>query len=634
MAADANGESGGPASDANLPAPDVSIYEPSLKIPKPEQRPLKVFAYDPSRGRRLGNSMTTAIRYEKLAPGPIGDRFAVIDYDGAQNIFYAPVNLDDPHLLIRGGLDPSEVDPRFHQQMVYAVASETLERFEVALGRRVHWRRPVDEKGNPVHGRKNRLLLHPHAMRQANAFYSPDVHGILFGYFRASRTNPGQNLPGQTVFTCLSHDIIAHETTHAIIDGIRTHFMEPTNIDVAAFHEAFADLAALFSHFSHRETLIDTLQKTGGRLYALHLKSASSDVADADATAESAQDSPAQIQADIAERNPLIGLANQFGEASGMHNSLRSALGTPPNSRDIERTTEPHSRGSILVAAVFDAYFAIYLKRATPLLRVYRSGGRATDDVPTALAELLANEASRTADMFFTLCARSLDYCPPVDITFGDFLRALMTADRDFYPHDTDGVREALMQAFRLRGIVAEEAVSFSEDSLCWPELDPERLPIPGLIFGDPNGLSREEKDANGDLLRTWAAANAATLGFDPDPAVKIEVPSFHPMFRVAQDGALKIEMVVEMVQTRADHKGSGVTGVPVPMRAGVTLIIAKPPIREGRRRDPHVRYAIAKHLTPARAQRVRTTLAASEVATTGAGGRLTINFGLVHGGA
>ncbi|HMG46371.1 MAG TPA: hypothetical protein VK614_02795 [Allosphingosinicella sp.] len=584
--------------------------------------------------------MTVAIKYEKLAPGPVGDRFAVIDYDGAEDVYYAPVNLDDPALLIRGGLEPSEVDPRFHQQMVYAVASETLERFEAALGRRVHWRRPIDDKGKPIHGRKNRLLLHPHAMRQANAFYSPSVHGILFGYFRASRTNPGQNLPGQTVFTCLSHDIIAHETTHAIIDGIRTYFMEPTNIDVPAFHEAFADLAALFSHFSHRETLIDTLQKTGGRLYALHLKTGSSEVADgekppaADGEKPASTEDQAQIQADIAERNPLIGLANQFGEASGMHGSLRSALGTPPNSRAIEKTTEAHSRGSILVAAVFDAYFAIYLKRATPLLRIYRAGGRTTDDVPGALAELLATEASRIADMFFTLCARSLDYCPPVDITFGDFLRALMTADRDFYPDDTDGVRDALMQAFRLRGIVAEDASYFSEDSLCWPELEPGRLPVPGLLFGDPNGLSREEKNKNGDLLRAWATANAGTLGFDADAAAPIEVPSFHPMFRVGQDGTLKIEMVVEMVQTRPDEMASGVTGVPTPMRAGVTLIIAKPPIHEGRRSDPHVRYAIAKHLTPERAQRVRTTLAASEVAAKGAGGRLTINFGLIHGGA
>src|SRR3954470_2816963 len=133
------------------------IYAPDLRIPAPATRPLKAFAYDPGGGRRLGSRMTVEIRYEKLAPGPIVSRFAVVDYDGAQKVYYEPVNLDDPALLIRGGMDPSEVNPRFHQQMVYAVASETLERFEAALGRRVHWRRPTGPDGAPVRGRKNRL---------------------------------------------------------------------------------------------------------------------------------------------------------------------------------------------------------------------------------------------------------------------------------------------------------------------------------------------------------------------------------------------------------------------------------------------------------------------------------------------
>src|SRR5262249_8318948 len=116
------------------------------------------------------------------------------------------------------------------------------------------------------------LNLFPHAMAQANAYYSPEAKGVLFGYFKAQRTNQGRNLPGQRVFTCLSHDVIAHEVTHAIIDGIRTYFTEPTNTDVLAFHEGFADLAALFSHFSHKEALLDTIQKTGGRLYQFELK--------------------------------------------------------------------------------------------------------------------------------------------------------------------------------------------------------------------------------------------------------------------------------------------------------------------------------------------------------------------------
>ena len=37
----------------------------------------------------------------------------------------------------------------------------------------------------------------------------------------------GRNLPGSWVFTCLSHDIIAHEVSHALLDTLRTHFTLP-----------------------------------------------------------------------------------------------------------------------------------------------------------------------------------------------------------------------------------------------------------------------------------------------------------------------------------------------------------------------------------------------------------------------
>ena len=35
---------------------------------------------------------------------------------------------------------------------------------------------------------------------------------------------------------------LAHETTHALLDGFHKHFMEPTNREVLAFPEAFADI--------------------------------------------------------------------------------------------------------------------------------------------------------------------------------------------------------------------------------------------------------------------------------------------------------------------------------------------------------------------------------------------------------
>ncbi len=237
-----------------------------MELEEPVVRTLKVYALDPSAGNFIGNVMSVKVRWERnLKPGPVGARVAVVDYDGANKQYYPPVDLNDFRIVARDGLDPSESDPRFHQQMVYAVATETIEKFESALGRRIRWRRadrPPGWDGNKADGDKDAahpwrktndiwvLHLFPHAMVQANAFYSPEAKGILFGYFTAKETNQGRNLPGQRVFTCLSHDIITHEVTHAIIDGIRTYFTEPTNPDVLAFHEGFADLVALFSHFS------------------------------------------------------------------------------------------------------------------------------------------------------------------------------------------------------------------------------------------------------------------------------------------------------------------------------------------------------------------------------------------------
>src|SRR5215813_4574845 len=386
-------------------APASTRY-PWMELEQPPVRSLKVYALDPSAGNYIGNVMTVKVKWEEgLQPGPVGRKVAVIDYDAANKRYYPPVDLNDARILARGGLDPSESDPRFHQQMVYAVASETIEKFEAALGRRIHWRR-ADRPGGAAGGsgstwRKTDdiwvLNLFPHAMAQANAYYSPEAKGILFGYFKAQRTNQGRNLPGQRVFTCLSHDVIAHEVTHAIIDGIRSYFTEPTNPDVLAFHEGFADLAALFSHFSHKEALIDTIQKTGGRLYDFELTPDVAPAQRASATCTRGQSSTvdAVVRAQISVRNPLIELAQQFGEASGMNRGLRSALGVLPNSDAINtRVNDAHFRGSILVAAVFDAYFSIYIKRTADLFRIYRAGGgKVTEELPGALARMLSERA-------------------------------------------------------------------------------------------------------------------------------------------------------------------------------------------------------------------------------------------------
>jgi hypothetical protein len=550
---------------------------------EPDTRPLKVYAFDPTRGRALGNFMTVATRYEPLLPGPVGKQLAVVDYDATNKCYYRPVDLEDPAVLVRGGLEPSEADPQFHQQMAYAVASETVRRFERALGRPIRW--SFARWGAARGPQRDQLRIHPHALQEANAYYSRDLRALVFGYFPASTTDPGGNLPGQTVFTCLSHDIIAHETTHALVDSQRDFFMEPTSPDAPAFHEAFADIVALFQHFSFMEAVLEMTKRTGGLIYRPNVE-----------PLVGARQGQALIQPELSTTNPLVELARQFGDAMGMRAALRSALGTPPNSDALAKLVEPHARGSILVAAVFDAYFTIYVERTHDLFRIARARGFELErnELPPDLAVRLAKEAVKTAQHFLNICIRALDYCPPVDIRFGDFIRAVITADRDLVPEDEHGYRNALIEAFKSRGIFPENASSGSEDAVRWaPPAVFQQKVLPrceGLTFDvfDPDESSRRKRQKhNGIALHYFAQRNAQWLGLSTNPGVKVQARTFHEVHRVGPNGELAFDMVAELTQHRdVPVDPANPAAGTFTFRGGTTLIIGQ---------DGRVRYAIQK---------------------------------------
>jgi hypothetical protein len=596
--------------------------------PTPGRRPLRVFAFDPSRGRHFGNEMQLNVRYRRLKPGPVDvshalNRIAVVDYDDARRKYYVPVNLDDPGILISNGLAPSEADPRFHQQMVYAVASDTIEQFELALGRRIHWHRAERTLRAEKGWKADDILclnLYPHALNQANAFYSPEAHGILFGYFGASLNTVGLSIPGQTVFTCLSHDVIVHEMTHAILDGIRGCFMEQTNPEVAAFHEAFADLMALFRHFSHREVLLDAIQRTGGRLYTPAMKGDPLMDQAAQAGLDDGNDDP----------NPLLELAAQFGESQGTKFGLRSAIGTPKTLQQLQDPMDCHERGSILVAAVFDAFFRVYLARAAKTFRIYRSaGGTERVDLTDPLALALCDEATRTANEFFRICVRAIDYLPPVDVHFGDFLRAAMTAQTDYDPDDQDEICDAWMQSFRRRQILPDDAAFFSMDGLLWPELSDEDLPVENLPTGGPLGLSPKEKKQTAKALQAFIDSNRDKLGIST--GVDYSIPSFHPMFRTDRNGSVRWDLVVEVVQKQPE------TGT-YPIRGGTTMIISTHGTRgSGSAGVKFLRYVINKPLHGPlgrrRAEAQKRYFEEQGVTPGGDPRNLKVNFAFVHGG-
>ncbi len=198
--------------------------------PTPPYRQLRCYAIDPSLATRLDSVDISQVIYqlpwEVLQPGPIGEYLEVMDIDPASDCFYEPINLDHPALLAQHGLPPNEGLPQFHQQMVYAVCSLTIRNFERALGRKALWRpKPPERHENQKDDSHyvQRLRVYPHALREANAFYSPQKIALLFGYFTASASDT--DMPGGRVFTCLSHDIVAHETTHALLDGMHRRFL-------------------------------------------------------------------------------------------------------------------------------------------------------------------------------------------------------------------------------------------------------------------------------------------------------------------------------------------------------------------------------------------------------------------------
>ena len=121
----------------------------------------------------------------------------------------------------------------------------------------------------------------------------------------------------------------------------------------------------------------------------------------------------------------------------------------------LEQTSEPHDRGAILVAAVFGAFTKVYRARTRDLFRIATEGTGVLreGDIHPDLVNRLAEEAQRCAERALQMCIRAIDYCPPVGITFGAYLRAIVTADYDMNPVDRENWRLAFIESFREWGI-------------------------------------------------------------------------------------------------------------------------------------------------------------------------------------
>ena len=264
----------------------------------------------------------------------------------------------------------------------------------------------------------------------------------------------------------------------------------------------------------------------------------------------------------------------------------------------------------------------MYKGRVADLLRIASEG---TGVLPAGqlhpdLVDRLAEEAAGSAQHVLDMCIRALDYCPPVDITFGDYLRAIVTADFEFDPVDDQHNRVAFAEAFRRYGIVPDKVRTLSVDGLLWRPAadapDEDENVVIGLVknwaadIGSWN-LSRS-RQALFELMRAKRAElhkylegkldldSAVLSGIDPK--LKFEVHSIRPSMRVDWNEQFRLQWVIELTQRipqyvdeAASHDGATPDYY---FRGGCTLLVDA--------ETGKVRYSIKKPLDEERQKRLR----------------------------
>jgi hypothetical protein len=507
-----------------------------------ERRPLRVFAFDPMVDR-FRPPIVLRVPFEHVEPGPVGRLVAVADVDTMTGRGLPPLDLDDPEVLIGSGIAPSETDFRSHQQMVYAVAMAVLEAFERGLGRPIVW-----------HAGK-RLRLVPHAMSDANAWFQRETFSVMFGAFRATGPSPGANLAGQTIYSCLSWDVVAHEACHPVLSDLRPfesglHDTEPVRSpDTFALYEGLCDLLALLVRLTDRSVVLPMVRE-----YGLDF-----------------------------QRSPLFSLASQFGQAAGIGTALRSFPAAPaPASSD-----EPHLRGVTFTSAVIEAFLGTLRQECGDLFGLHgppRSDGWLHPD----LVGRLAGQANQLARGVMDVCIGAIDLLPPFDTRFGDFLRAAVTVSVERFGPRQAVFRARLIEAFRVRAMAPTDVDSLALDALVLERAEENaaiRLPhvdealmltqhaleLRRACMTDSARIEGAAAVVRGDLrrLKRWhrdvgafATRHARRLGLDGSRPMRVE--NLTGAFGLDASDSVAARVVVQIEQAAASAAGS---------RRGVTIV-------------------------------------------------------------
>ena len=418
----------------------------AAELSSPPFRRLRSYAFDPSLSIDLDTAMINEailkVPWESnLACGPVGEYLEVVDFDPAERVLLRAGRPQRSAPAGPGRLRPSEGNPQFHQQMVYAVAMTDDPALRARARPQVLWsprcvrdqdgKRPIESTSCAGCASIRTRCARP------TPTTAPRRRRCCSATSRASRPAPARRCRAAWCSP-------ACRTTSS-----RTR--PPTPCSTACTAASSSRPTPTCSPSTRRSPTSSRCSSTSRFPEVL----APPDRAD--------RGRPGRAEP-AGRARPAVRRGDRHARRAAQRDrrvdpATEASRQTRPTLRDHDRAARPRrdpgrrgvrrlprdlqARGSPTCCGSPPAAPACCRRRPP-------SGPRRTG-WPT--------RPRKAARHVLTMCIRALDYCPPVDLTFGEYLRALITADYDLVPGRRRGYRVALIEAFRQRGIYPTDVV-------------------------------------------------------------------------------------------------------------------------------------------------------------------------------
>ena len=210
--------------------------------------------------------------------------------------------------------------------------------------------------------------------------------------------------------------------------------------------------------------------------------------------------------------------------------ALRNSIDLPyKNHFEDDEFLQPHRRGEILVAALLNAFVAVWMQRLEPIIgqqSKLANRGRVVEEGVKAAAHLQK------------AAIRALDYLPPTEVTFGDFVSALITADADLVHDDSEyNYRDWLLEAFD-DYYIAPSSSTAEQEGMWQP-------PDAAFAYGYSHFDSMQ---TDPEAVYRFFVENRKS--FKANDEAFTRVLSVRPVMRTAPDGFVLRETVAEVMHT------------------------------------------------------------------------------------